>query len=125
MMLELGFRDGYIESMLLMMRQLDGEIMLVDSAMYQFDRSTAFPRRQLAAARGVAGVASARPFYIQRTRGVWKNPQNHRLFAVPVFAFDPDQPVLRLPEVSAHLAELRRARHDHVRSELANRSWRR
>jgi putative ABC transport system permease protein len=107
MMLELGFRDGYIESMLLMMRQLDGDIMLVNSALYQFDRSPSFPRRQLAAAEGVEGVESARPFYVERIRGIWKNPQTQQLFAVPVFAFDPDKPVLRLPEVAQHLAELR------------------
>jgi putative ABC transport system permease protein len=107
MMLQLGFRDGYIESMLLMMRRLDGDIMLVNSQMYQFERATAFPRRQLAAARGAPGVASARPFYIERVRGIWRNPRDHRLHAVPVFAFDPDQPVLRLPEVSEGLAALR------------------
>jgi putative ABC transport system permease protein len=107
MMLELGFREGYIESMLLMMRQLDGDIMLVNASMYQFERATAFPRRQLAVARGVTGVASARPFYVDRTRGIWKNPQNHRLFVVPVFAFDPDQPVLELPEIADNLAALR------------------
>jgi putative ABC transport system permease protein len=107
MMLELGFRDGYIESMLLMMRQLDGDIMLVNSTMYQFERATSFPRRQLAAARGVAGVASARPFYVDRLRGIWKNPQNQKLYVVPVFAFDPDRPVLLQPEIEDNLAALR------------------
>jgi len=107
MMLELGFRDGYIESMLLMMRQLDGDIMLVNATMYQFERATPLPRRRLAAARGVTGVASARPFYVDRTRGIWKNPQYHRLYVVPVFAFDPDQPVLLQPEIANNLANLR------------------
>jgi putative ABC transport system permease protein len=107
MMLEIGFRDGYIESMLLMMRQLDGDIMLVNTSMYQFERAQPFPRRLLAVALGAPGVASARPFYVERTRGIWKNPQNEQHFVVSVFAFDPDQPVLKLPEIADHLAALR------------------
>ena len=108
MMTELGFLNGYIDSMLLMIRQLDGEILLVNGAAYQFERVAPFPRRHLYAARGIDGVASVRPFYIERIRGIWKNPQNHKLFAVLTFAFDPDQPVLLLPEVSAQLDRLRK-----------------
>ena len=124
MMVELGFRDGYIESMLLLMRQLDGDIMLVSSQKYQFDRVAPFSRRQLYEARGVRGVASARPLYMERTASVWRNPQNGRHFAVLTFAFDPDEPVLSLPEVTAKLAELRQQdtilMDRHARSVLGN-----
>ncbi len=107
MMVELGFRNGYIESMLLVMRRLDGDIMLVSSQKYQFERVAPFSRRQLYEAGGVRGVASARPLYLERTASVWRNPQNGKHFAVLTFAFDPDQPVLLIPEVQAMLPELR------------------
>ncbi len=107
MMVELGFRDAYIESMLLVIRRLDGDIMLISSQKYQFDRIAPFSRRQLYQARGVRGVASARPLYMERTASVWRNPQNGKHFAVLTFAFDPDEPIFSIPEVTAELAALR------------------
>jgi putative ABC transport system permease protein len=105
MMVELGLKNGFVESALLTLRRLDGDIMLISSAKYQFISTAPFSRRQLQEARGIAGVASARPFYVQR--GLWKNPQDLKLTSVMVFAFDPDQPVLLVPEINARLDALR------------------
>jgi putative ABC transport system permease protein len=107
MMVELGFRNAFIDSMLLAIRQLDGDIMLVGSAKYQFDRNAPFSRRKLYEARAVPGVATARPLYAEQKASIWKNPQDQRLFAVQVFAFDPEQPVFLLPEIAAKLDALR------------------
>jgi putative ABC transport system permease protein len=106
-MVELGFRNAFIDSTLLAIRQLDGDIMLVSSAKYQFDRNAPFSRRQLYEARAVPGVATARPLYAEQKASIWKNPQDHRLLAVQVFAFDPEQPVFLLPEIAANLDALR------------------
>jgi putative ABC transport system permease protein len=106
MMVELGFRNAFIDSMLLAIGQLDADIVLLSDTKYQFDRTAPFSRRQLYAARVVPGVAMARPLYGQR-EVIWKNPQDHRTFTVQVFAFDPDQPVFLLPEVAARLDALR------------------
>jgi DevC protein len=105
MMVELGLQSGFVESSLALLRRLDGELMLMSSAKYQFVNPEPFSRRQLYAARGVSGVASVRPFYVQRTS--WKNPQDLKLTLVMVFAFDPEQPVLVFPEIDAHLDALR------------------
>ena len=86
MMVELGFREGFIGSMLLAIDRLDGEIMLVSSARYQFGREAPFSHRQLHQARSVPGVASVRPLYAQRKAAVWKNPQTLGLVAAQVFA---------------------------------------
>ena len=107
MIVELGFRNAFIDSMLLGIRQLDADLVLISKAKYQFDRNAPFPRRQLYRARAVAGVASARPLYAERTASLWKNPQTHKLYVVQVFAFDPDEPVFLIPEVTARLSELR------------------
>ena len=105
MMVELGLQSGFVESSLAILRRLDGELMLMSSAKYQFVNPEPFSRRQLYAARGVSGVASVRPLYVQR--GIWKNPKDLKLTLVMVFAFDPDQPVFLFPEINAHLDALR------------------
>jgi putative ABC transport system permease protein len=106
MVVELGLRNAFIDSTLLAIGQLDADIVLVSATKYQFDRSASFSRRQLYAARGVPGVATARPLYGQRA-AIWKNPQDQRNFIVQVFAFDPDQPVFLIPEVAATVDALR------------------
>src|SRR5215468_10721731 len=88
--------------------QLDADVFLVGKVKYEFGRNAPFPRRRLYQARALPGVASARPLYAERTASLWKNPQTHQTYAVQVYAFDPDEPVFLLPEVSAHLAALRR-----------------
>jgi putative ABC transport system permease protein len=107
MIVELGFRNAFIDSMLLAARQLDADIFLIGKTKYEFDRNAPFPRSQLYQARAVPGVASARPLYAERTASLWKNPQTHRTYAVQVFAFDPDEPVFLLPGVIANLSRLR------------------
>ena len=108
MMVEIGFGNAYIESMVQPIRAIDGDLMLMSSVKYQFDRVSPFSRRQLYAARGVDGVASARPLYMKRVVSIWRNPQDHTLHAIQAFAFDPDQPVFRLREINAALPALRK-----------------
>jgi len=107
MMVELGFRTAFIGSMLLPIQQLDGDLMLVSSAKYEFGRRTPFLRRLFYEARSVPGIASVRPLYLERRTAVWKNPQTHELFGIQVFAFNPDEPVFLLPEVADNLEALR------------------
>jgi len=107
MMVELGFRDGFIDSMLLPIRALDADVVLLSDGKYQFDRPAPLSRRFLYEAEAVSGVASVRPLYAARTGALWKNPQDRRRFIVQVFAFDPDAPVFALPAVTANLAALR------------------
>ena len=107
MMVELGFRTAFIGSMLLPIQQLDGDLMLVSSAKYEFGRRTPFLRRLFYEARSVPGIASVRPLYLERRTAIWKNPQTHELFGIQVFAFNPDEPVFLLPEVADNLEALR------------------
>ena len=107
MMVELGFRTAFIGSMLLPIQQLDGDLMLLSSAKYEFGRRTPFLRRLFYEARSVPGIASVRPLYLERRTAIWKNPQTHELFGIQVFAFNPDEPVFLLPEVADNLEALR------------------
>jgi putative ABC transport system permease protein len=107
MMVELGFRTGFIGSMLLPIYQLDGDLMLLSSTKYEFGRKAPFSRRLLYEARAVPGIASVRPLYLERRAAAWKNPQTLQLFGIQVFGFDPDQPVFLLPELADKLEALR------------------
>jgi putative ABC transport system permease protein len=107
MLIELGFRNAFVDAAVDIVRKLDGDIIITSSSKYQFAKKAPFARRQLYEARAVAGVASVRPIYAEWTNSVWKNPTDHTSYALQVLAFDPDQPVFLMPEVTARLAELR------------------
>jgi len=107
MLIELGFRNAFVDAAVDIIRALDGEIVIISASKSQFAKKAPFSRRQLYEARAVAGVASARPVYAEWVNSVWKNPRTHASYALQVFGFDPDQPVFLFPEVAARLAELR------------------
>jgi putative ABC transport system permease protein len=107
MMLQLGFRNAFLDSALEVINQIDGDIFLTSTTKFRFGRRDPFSRRQLYAARAVDGVEWARPIYAEWATSGWKNPQTHKIYNVQVLAFDPDQPVFRFPEIAAHIDELR------------------
>jgi putative ABC transport system permease protein len=107
MIFQLGLRNGFLESMIVMARALDGDIMLISPAKYEFGRTAQFSWRALYQARAVPGVATARPVYVEQVGSIWKNPQNKQLFRIAAYGFDPDQPVFLFPEVSHRLEALR------------------
>ena len=107
MMLQLGFRNAFLDSALEIINQIDGDIFLTSATKYRFGRKDPFSRRQLYAARAVDGVEWARPIYAEWRTSGWKNPQSHKIYNVQVLAFDPDEPVFGFPEIKAHMDELR------------------
>ncbi len=107
MLIELGFRNAFVDAAVDIVRKLDGDIFITSSSKYQFAKKAPFSRRQLYEARAVAGVASVRPIYAEWTNSVWKNPTDKTTYALQVLGFDPDQPVFQIPEITAKLAELR------------------
>lgn len=107
MLVQLGFQSAFNNSTLNVIRSFDADIVIISSSKYQFSRALPFSRRQLYEARGVPGVASARPLYAEWTRSSWQNPKDGRRYYIQVFGFDPDQPVFSIPEVNARLEELR------------------
>ena len=106
MLMQLGFERAFFNASLEIIRRLDGDIFLQSASKYRFATRDPFPRGELDAARAVSGVASAWPLYADWFDVFWKNPFDGKSFLVRVFAFDPDQPVLLLPEVEGNLDEL-------------------
>src|SRR5579862_8380035 len=87
MLIELGFRNAFLDSALEVIRHIDGDIVMVSATKYRTGRKDSFSRRYLYAARAGAGVASVRPIY--GNVSLWKNPEDRKSFAVNVLAFDP------------------------------------
>jgi putative ABC transport system permease protein len=108
MLMQLGFERAFFQSSLQVIELLDGDLFIQSVYKYRFVTRQPFPPADLARARHVPGVASVRPFYADWYSTFWTNPYNGKTFLVRIFAFDPDQPVFRLPEVNAHLAALRK-----------------
>jgi putative ABC transport system permease protein len=106
MLVQLGFERAFFNASLEVIRLLDGDIFLQRASKYRFATRDPFAARDLETARAVAGVANAWPLYAAWHELFWRNPADGKDFLVRVFAFDPDQPVLPLPELNANLKEL-------------------
>jgi len=106
MLMQLGFERAFFNASLEVIRLLDGDIFLQRASKYRFATRDPFAARDLETARAVAGVASAWPLYAAWHELFWRNPADGKDFLVRVFAFDPDHPILPLPELDANLKEL-------------------
>ncbi len=107
MLMQLGFERAFFNSSLQLIRLLDGDIVIQNAHKYRFFTRDPFPAAELDRARSVPGVTTVRPFYATWFDFAWTNPVNGKVFMIRAFGFDPDQPVLRLPEVTAHMAALK------------------
>jgi putative ABC transport system permease protein len=107
MQMQLGFERAFFESSLQVIHLLDGTLFIQNAHKYRFMTRQPFPPADLERARQVPGVASVRPLYADWYSTYWTNPYDGKVFRIQAFAFDPDQPVFRLPAVTAHLAALK------------------
>lgn len=105
--MQLGFRDGFLESAMLLFRALDGDLFVVSAVKYPPSRGEPFPRRRLYQAASYPGIVSASPIYMVSDQANLINPAHGSSHTIRVIAIDPDKPVLRLPEVEANLVALR------------------
>jgi len=106
MLMQLGFERAFFNASLEVIRLLDGDIFLQRASKYRFATKDPFPAQDLGAARAVPGIASASPLYADWHHLFWRNPTDDKNFLVRVFAFDPDQPVLSLPQLEGSLKDL-------------------
>ncbi len=107
MLFQFGAQKAFIDSSLEVVRALDADLVLMNPQKNRFGTKAPFPREQLVQAAAVDGVQSAHPLYAEWSRSMWKNPDTGLWFKVQVLAFDPDKPVLRIPEVEAARHALR------------------
>jgi len=104
--MQLGFRGALFDASLQLPRVLNADLILLNRVKNTKAAKETIPIERLVSARACAGVESVWPFYMYFIRVSWKNPHSGEISPVAVFAFNPRDPVLLLPEVQEHADEL-------------------
>lgn len=99
-----GFKNALFDSQVQLLGKLNGDIVLSSTLRTNMIVPEAFARRRLFQARTFAGVEAAYPLYINTAS--WRNPETKLTRPIRVLAFNPQDPVLPLPEIEAHRADL-------------------
>lgn len=112
MFVELGFWNALLDASVELIRQFDGELIIVSKARYAMAIKEQFTTRRLEQARMAPGVRAAAPVYLEYTTSFWKDtgvpePRRRTSHPIRVIAFDPDRPPLNNPDVNAHLTDLK------------------
>ena len=105
-MVQLGFRGAMFDSTVQLPRVLNADLILLSSAKMTMSSKETFPSRRLITVRASPHVEGAWPFYLLYMLGKWRNPHTGETSVVAIFAFDPNDPAILLPEVQEHAAEL-------------------
>lgn len=106
--MQLGFRDAFLESALTIVKALDGDLVITSTTRYQIGLSEQVSRRRLYQALAVPGVDSVAPLYFSSGKARWRSPVDGRTFSVRTVAIDPDRPALRLKGLDENLEALKR-----------------
>jgi putative ABC transport system permease protein len=99
-----GFKNALYDSQVQLLQLLNADIIITNTQKYNMFVPEPFARRRLYQARAFEGVEDAYPLYINTAN--WKNAETKATRPVRVLAFNPQDPVLRLPEVQAQLSKL-------------------
>ncbi|MEM8544349.1 MAG: ABC transporter permease DevC [Cyanobacteria bacterium P01_H01_bin.119] len=104
MFLFTGFKNALYDSQLQLLSQLNGEVVMINRLKSNMFVPISFARRRLYQARSFEGVGDAYALYTSDAN--WQNPETGQTRPMRVLAFNLDDPVLRLPEVSEHMEQL-------------------
>jgi putative ABC transport system permease protein len=108
MLVQLGFERAFFDASLAAVRQLDGDLFVMNASKYRFGTRNPFAHRELDAIRAVGGVASAAPLYADYMDLFWTGPADGTAHLVRVYGFDPDgPPVFLLRDIAQHQALLK------------------
>jgi putative ABC transport system permease protein len=109
---ELGFWNALLDASVALVRQFNGDLVIVSKARYTMAIREPFSTRRLEQARGVAGVYQVFPIYIEDRVSLWKDPENTNpnessTRPIRVVAFNPYFYALRNQEIGDKLDLLR------------------
>lgn len=107
MFMQLGFRNGMLDSNVAFLQALDADLIVASAARYTLSVSEPFPRHRLVQALAIPGVSAAYPLYIETRQSAIVNPIDGVARPIRVVAMGVDDRVLQLPEVEAQQALLR------------------
>jgi putative ABC transport system permease protein len=107
MFMQLGFRNGMLDSNVAFLQELNADLIIASPARYTLSVSEPFSRRRLAQSLACPGVSAAYPLYIETHQAALINPTDGVARPIRIVAFGVNDPVLMLPEVEAQQSKLR------------------
>jgi putative ABC transport system permease protein len=107
MFVEAGFYNALLDSTVALIDRFDADLVIVSKVKTTLQAWGGAPRRRLAQALAVPGVADVSPLYLEGVRSVWRSEKTRKRQVVRVLGVDPDNPALDLPEIARRPTELR------------------
>jgi putative ABC transport system permease protein len=108
MFMENGFRNALLDGTVAAIVRIKGDLVLINPQRYIFSEPLQFPRRRLEQARGIAGVASVSPLYVEAARALWRHAETGLSRRIRVFAFPPGDDLLAIDGLHGQRAALER-----------------
>jgi putative ABC transport system permease protein len=99
-----GFKNALYDSQIQLLQKLNADIVITSRLKYTMFVPEPFARRRLYQAQAFDGVVAAYPLYTNNAD--WKNVETRKTRPVRVLAFNPNDPVLLLPELQAQAQKL-------------------
>ena len=96
MFMELGFRGALLDSMVAVMRSLDGDLFLVNRLFYTLAQPQPIASARLEQARSFDDVTWSGPFYVEMRRARWRNPADGIPRRIRVLAYPPADETLAI-----------------------------
>jgi putative ABC transport system permease protein len=104
MFMELGFRGALLDSMVAVMRALDGDVFLVNRLLYTLAEPEPIAAARLEQARSFDDVTWAGPFYVEMRRARWRNPADGIPRRIRVLAYPPADETLAIESLRQNRA---------------------
>jgi putative ABC transport system permease protein len=108
MFMELGFRGALLDSMVAVVRALDGELFLVNRLLYTLAVPQPIAPARLEQARSFDDVTAASPFYVETRRARWRNPADGIPRRIRVLAYPPADDTMTIEPLRRRREEWKR-----------------
>lgn len=105
MFIQLGFQDALYSSATAVHQRLRGDLFLVSAQYKSLTSNQSFSRTRLYQTLGFKDVDSVSSMYVQFAK--FKNPNTGEKFPIYVIAFQPDKPVINLPELDKEIDKIK------------------
>lgn len=105
MFMQLGFRDALFNSNTRMHKNLNADLVMINTKSESLISLQKFSQRRLYQTLKFTEVAAVAPLYVGQLK--WKNPFNGKDRVISIFGTKPSQPAFLMPEVqNSHLIQL-------------------
>lgn len=105
MFLQMGLLDSLFDSATQPHRNLQGDLVMIDSFYQSITTLNSFKRDRLQKVLGYEGVSSISPLRVDS--GSWRNPETLKSRSILIFGIDPDRPAFNFPSVHQNVDRLK------------------